>query len=236
MKMVDVILIEDDPMVREVNRQFVESVEGFRVVGTASGGLEGMELIRRMNPDMVILDIYMPGLDGVQTLRQLRSEGHAAGVIVISAANDRDTIRSMVQGGADDYIMKPFKAERVREALLRWLQRREELGSGGALDQGELDRLLHGSGSSGLAPSSPLSKSGDSLPKGLQAATLAQIIRYLGLQPEAVSAESVAENVGIARVTARRYLEHLAKSGQVTLQLQYGLGRPVNLYSLNKTR
>ncbi|WP_127507299.1 response regulator [Paenibacillus humicus] len=233
--MVEVILIEDDPMVREVNRQFVESVEGFRVVGTASGGLEGMELIRRMNPDMVILDIYMPGLDGVQTLRQLRSEGHAAGVIVISAANDRDTIRSMVQGGADDYIMKPFKAERVREALLRWLQRREQLGSGGELDQGELDRFLHGSGSD-LAAAAPPIKSGDSLPKGLQAATLAQIIRYLGLQPEAVSAESVAEHVGIARVTARRYLEHLAKSGQVTLQLQYGVGRPVNLYSLNTIR
>ncbi|ASS67083.1 MULTISPECIES: response regulator [unclassified Paenibacillus] len=233
MKTVEVILIEDDPMVREVNRQFVESAEGFRVVGTASGGREGMELIRRMNPDLVILDIYMPGLDGIQTLRQLRSEGHAAGVIVISAANDRDTIRSMVQGGADDYIMKPFKAERVREALLRWRQRSEQLADGGELDQGELDRFLHGAGLS--ASAAPPSGSGGSLPKGLQAATLAQILRYLGLQPEAVSAESVAENVGIARVTARRYLEHLAKSGQVTLQLQYGLGRPVNLYSLNKT-
>ncbi|MGN7456659.1 response regulator [Paenibacillus pasadenensis] len=233
MKRIKVVLIEDDPMVREVNRQFVESVEGFHVTGTASSGREGMELIRQMNPDLVILDIYMPGLDGIQTLRQLRSEGHAAGVIVISAANDRDTIRSMVQGGADDYIMKPFKAERVREALLRWRQRSRQLADGGQLDQGELDRFLHGPLSA--SASAPASDNGGSLPKGLQAATLEHILRYLALQEEAVSAESVAENVGIARVTARRYLEHLAKSGQLRLQLQYGLGRPVNLYSLDKS-
>ncbi|SDT04463.1 two-component system, CitB family, response regulator DctR [Paenibacillaceae bacterium GAS479] len=231
MSTLQVVLIEDDPMVREVNRQFVESVKGFSVIGAASGGLEGLELVRRLKPELVFLDIFMPELDGIQTLRQLRSEGHTAGVIVISAANDRETIRSMLQGGADDYIMKPFKAERVREALLRYRQHRGQLGSGGQLDQGELDHLLHGASlSSPAAPSVP--RSDPDLPKGLQAATLDQIVRYLTPQPEAVSAEAVAEGVGIARVTARRYLEHLEKTGQVTLQLQYGLGRPIHLYAL----
>lgn len=56
-----VVLIEDDPMVLEVNRQFVERVPGFEIVGTSSNGIEGIKKVRHLKPDLVILDIYMPG-------------------------------------------------------------------------------------------------------------------------------------------------------------------------------
>ncbi len=68
-----VLLIEDDPMVQEVNRQFVEQVDGFQVVGTAANGLEGLKLIEQLKPDLVFLDIFMPSLDGIATLQRLRS-------------------------------------------------------------------------------------------------------------------------------------------------------------------
>jgi two-component system, CitB family, response regulator DctR len=242
MRTIDVILIEDDPMVQEVNRQFVQRVEGFRIVGVASSGAEGIELVRRQQPELVFLDIFMPVLDGLQTLRQIRSEALAVDVIVISAANDMTTIQRMLHQGAVDYIIKPFKFERVKQALEHYRSKKEALEprEGSTLSQTELDRLLFGQAGTGkdktgLYPSLPPAAPDPAallpdLPKGLQAATLRQIVQYVVQQGTPLSAEEVAEGVGIARVTARRYLDHLEKSGVFRLDLQYGVGRPVNKY------
>ncbi len=61
---INVLLIEDDPMVREVNRQFIEKVAGFEVIGQASNGVEGIEQICSLQPDLVFMDIFMPEQDG----------------------------------------------------------------------------------------------------------------------------------------------------------------------------
>lgn len=239
-----VLLIEDDLMVQEVNRQFVEQVDGFTVVGVAGSGLEGMEQIRELKPDLAIMDIYMPQQDGIETLTQIRQEQLPVDVMVISAANDQRTIQRMLQYGAVDYIMKPFKFERVRQALEHYRSRKLALETSGPVSQSELDRMLHRSAqpngsTSGSAAASSASQqealfpAPHELPKGLQAVTLKQIIQFLIQQTHALSAEEVAEGVGIARVTARRYLEYLEKSGKVRLDLQYGVGRPVNKYVIS---
>ncbi|MGF7035911.1 two-component system response regulator DctR [Paenibacillus mucilaginosus] len=222
-----VILIEDDPMVQEVNRQFIERIEGFRVEAAASNGNEGLQLIRTMRPDLVFLDIFMPGLGGIETLAQLRSEQFPVEVIVVSAANDQRTVEQMLRNGAFDYIMKPFKFERVRQALERFRSMKHTLGSEQPLTQADLDRLRFASAAHAddAAPAGP-----SELPKGLQAVTMKQIVGFLSGQARPLSAEEVAEGVGIARVTARRYLDYLEKNGRVRLDLQYGVGRPVNTY------
>jgi two-component system response regulator DctR len=237
-RLIKVLLIEDDPMVQEVNKQFVERVIGFRVTGTAGTGLEGMELIRRLEPDLVILDVFMPLQDGLETLMQIRREQLPVDVMVISAANDQHTIGRMLQNGALDYIIKPFKFERVKQALEHYRSMKGMLEKDGAVSQTELDRLLYGSGESnsvngrGAAPEPEAED--EPLPKGLQAVTLKQITLFLSGQSRPLSAEEVAEGVGIARVTARRYLDYLEKSGKVRLDLQYGVGRPVNKYVLSR--
>jgi two-component system, CitB family, response regulator DctR len=237
MQTYQVLLIEDDPMVQEVNRQFVERVEGFHIIGVASSGAEGIELTRKLKPDLVILDIFMPVLDGVETLQQIRREELAVDVIIISAANDMKTISRMLHQGAVDYIIKPFKFDRVKQALEHYRSVKSAFGDrdGATLSQQELDRVLYGreselnSPTGRSIPETPLPS--QELPKGLQAATLKQIVQHLTLsQPLPLSAEEVAEGVGIARVTARRYLDYLEKSGLVRLDLQYGVGRPVNKY------
>ncbi|CAG7615348.1 Transcriptional regulatory protein DcuR [Paenibacillus solanacearum] len=233
MNVYSVLLIEDDPMVQEVNRQFVERVEGFRIAGVAGSGTEGLELVRQVKPQLVILDIFMPLQDGIETLTQIRKEQLYVDVIVISAASDRRTIERMLQNGAFDYIIKPFKFERVKQALEHYRQMKEALGSEQTATQHELDRMLFGGSRSSAAtvPDVPVLPAAE-LPKGLQAVTLKQIMQYLLGQPHPLSAEEVAEGVGIARVTARRYLDYLEKSGQLRLDLQYGVGRPVNKYML----
>ncbi|GLH63848.1 response regulator [Parageobacillus sp. G301] len=221
-----VLLIEDDPMVQEVNRQFIEQVKGFTVVGIARNGMEGMQLIRKLRPDLVIIDIYMPHKDGLETLQEIRSEGYEVDVIAITAASDIDTVRRVLQNGAFDYIMKPFKFERLKQALENYHSFRQMLNEKETLTQKELDALLQTTESQTFEPRS-------GLPKGLNEVTLQKIVRYLRKQTEPVSAEEVAEGVGIARVTARRYLEYLEKKGVVTLDVQYGgIGRPVNRYMM----
>ncbi|MCS7460724.1 response regulator [Paenibacillus doosanensis] len=243
-KPIQVLLIEDDPMVQEVNRQFVEQVDGFRIAGIAGTGVEGMAKIRELAPDLAILDIYMPQQDGIETLTQIRREQLPVDIMIISAANDQRTIGRMLQYGAVDYIMKPFKFERVKQALERYRQMKQGLTSSDTLSQHELDRML--SRHAGRAPETAPVSAADSavfahrgeqapeqLPKGLQAGTMRQILQYMTGQPEPLSAEEVAEGVGIARVTARRYLDYLEKSGKVRIDLQYGVGRPVNKYMLS---
>jgi two-component system, CitB family, response regulator DctR len=221
-----VLLIEDDPMVQEVNRQFIEQVKGFTVIGVAANGVEGMQLIRELHPDLVIIDIYMPHKDGLETLKEIRSEGYEVDVIAITAASDIDTVRRVLQNGAFDYIMKPFKFERLKQALENYHSFRQALNEKESLTQKELDALLQTTEPQTFEPSGEL-------PKGLNEVTLQKIARYLRKQTEPVSAEEVAEGVGIARVTARRYLEYLEKKGEVTLDVQYGgIGRPVNRYMM----
>lgn len=222
-----VVLIEDDSMVLEIHRQFVERAGPFQVIGTASNGREGMELMRRLKPDLAILDMYMPVQDGLTTLSQLRSEELNIDVIAITAANDLETIRRVLQLGAVDYIMKPFQFERVKQALEQYAAKRGSLTGEISLSQTELDRLLYGQ----EAVESVVKSEEQDLPKGLQAMTLRQIVLYMEEQTGSRSAEEVAEGTGLARVTARRYLEYLQKQGLLLLDVQYGgVGRPINRY------
>src|SRR3954454_4811733 len=106
---IQVLLIEDDPMVQEVNKQFIERLPQFQIIDTASNGLEVIEKIKGLHPDLVILDIFMPSLNGIDTIYEIRKEQLDVDVIIISAANDPITIRKMMQNGAFDYLIKPFK-------------------------------------------------------------------------------------------------------------------------------
>ncbi|OLN21249.1 two-component system response regulator [Domibacillus antri] len=221
--MIKVLLIEDDLMVQEVNKEFINRVEGFEIIGLAANGEEGMELIRTLSPDLVIVDLYMPLMDGLETLHHLRKEGHRVDVIAITAASDMDTVRQVIRHGAFDYIMKPFKFERIKQALENYRSFRKRLSDKGSISQRELDDILFQKDHD--AP--------DDLPKGLNAVTLEKITAYLTEMDQPVSAEEVAEGVGTARVTARRYLDYLEKRGKVQIDIQYGgIGRPMNRYRL----
>lgn len=223
-----VLLIEDDPMVQEVNRQFINRISDFDVIGVASSGEEGLRLVRELNPNLILLDVYMPELNGVDLLKTLRKDELQVEVIAITAANDIETVRTMLHHGARDYLIKPFKFERFQQALLDFKTYHDKLGGKGSVSQCDLDEIA-------VKPESPRN-SIKPLPKGLNKQTLKQILNYLETHEEPLTAEETAEGIGIARVTARRYLDHMQKSGQVKIEIQYGtVGRPLNRYSLEKS-
>lgn len=218
-----VLLIEDDPMVQEVNRQFIEQVEGFTVIAAASNGLEGVQLIKQHQPDLTIIDMYMPSQDGLTTLQQIRANGYKTDVIAVTAASDIETVRKVLQYGAVDYIMKPFKFERMKQALEQYRSFQVKISQKEHITQSELDSMLF----------QQFEEKADLLPKGLNAVTLRRIQQYLSEQKHPISAEEVADGVGIARVTARRYLEFLEQENELKLSVEYGrVGRPINRYML----
>ncbi|MBE3554257.1 MAG: response regulator [Thermicanus sp.] len=214
-----ILLVEDDPMVLEINRSMVQKIPGFNVVGTANDGVKAQKLIPSLTPDLLLLDIFMPEQDGLKTLKKIRQGIPSPDVILITAAEESRIIHEALQNGAFDYIIKPFTYERLKQALLKYREYRK-LRSHQKMSQEELDRLRFSS-----------VKKEEELPKGLTPLTLYQIRSFLSQQQKPLSAEEVAQAIGIARVTARRYLDYLVQLGDVELEIQYGsVGRPIHRY------
>lgn len=210
-------------MVLQVNKEFVDKTADFRVVGTAMTGKEALEGLERETPHLVILDIYLPDISGVQILQEIRRRELPLDVILVTAARDAEIIQNVFRYGALDYIIKPFKMERLQAALQAYKTLHQRLLGRYPLEQEDLDRLK--SPNRQDLPPDP--------PKGLHDVTLRQVFLYVLKSGTSLSSEEVADGVGLARVTARRYLDYLEKVGKLELEVQYGsVGRPVNKYKI----
>ncbi len=221
-----ILLIEDDLMVQEVNRMFVEKVKGFTVVGVAANGKEGREKVKELQPDLVLLDIYMPKEDGLQTISELRQEQLDVDIIAVTAANDTLTVKKLLRYGVVDYIVKPFTFERLKQALDQYKEMYDKLRKTDKISQDKLDEVMQ---------QKEQNKQGE-LPKGLHSVTLKQILDFLEQIDCPKSAEEIGSEVGLARVTVRRYLNYLESTKKVEMELTYGtIGRPIQLYRLIKS-
>ena len=218
----DVLVVDDDFMVAEIHRRFVEQVDGFRAVGVARTGTEALSAARELRPQLILLDVYLPDMTGLEVLQRLRSEGDRVGVIMITAARELDTVKGALDGGAADYLIKPFEFPQLKAKLEAFAARADALESAGGVDQSLIDSLF--GGPSATAPQ-------EVLPKGLGAETGRLVLDAVRDAGE-VSAAECADVVGISRVSARRYLEHYLGTGSLELRLQYGAGRPERRYRL----
>ncbi|MCW2589153.1 MAG: chemotaxis protein CheY [Mycobacterium sp.] len=218
----DVLVVDDDFMVAEIHRRFTDRVDGFRSVGVARTGAEALEQAASLRPDLILLDVYLPDMTGLEVLQRLRSAGDRVGIIVITAARELDTVAGALDGGAADYLIKPFEFEQFHAKLTAFAAREDALDSATGVDQSLVDTLFGGN-SRGAPTTEPL-------PKGLGGETGRLVLDAVQAVGE-VSAAECAERVGISRVSARRYLEHYLSTGELNLRLQYGAGRPERRYS-----
>ncbi len=229
---VRVLVVDDDFAVASVHRGYVESLSGFEVVGEVYRGAEAVEAVRVLRPDLVLLDVYLPDMSGLEVLRRIRSTpGPQPDVLAITAAREVDTVRGAMTGGVVDYLVKPFSLATFRERLEVYRAHRTELlrrseEPPGVLEQSDVDRMLGGRRRGGGRASVT------DLPKGLSPRTLEAVARTLRGNPAVdLSAGEVAERCGLARVSARRYLEHLERTGRAAVLPRYGgTGRPENGY------
>ncbi|MDV3128166.1 response regulator [Mycobacterium sp. 21AC1] len=214
----DVLVVDDDFMVADIHRRFVDRVDGFRVVAVAHNGSEALTAALELQPDLVLLDVYLPDMTGLEVLQRLRAAGYLVGVIMITAARELDTVRGALDGGAADYLIKPFDFDQLRVKLAAFAARADALAADGGADQSMIDALFGGTSTGRTA-----------LPKGLGPETGSLVMDAVRRTGE-VSAAECAELVGISRVSARRYLEHFLSTGALELRLQYGTGRPERRY------
>lgn len=229
---ITITIVEDDPMVLELHRQYINQIKGYKLIGQAANAADGYEIIKKSRPQLVILDVYMPGESGIDLLRRIRAEGINIDVILVTAAHRADTIQQGMQCGVVDYIIKPFTFQRFKKALKNYQQYYDRLSNAQRLCQRDIDCLK--GAVSGETVASCLDDLKDHIPKGLDKVTLESVLYTINDQSGYFTAGEISKLVGISRVTVRRYLNYLFDNGWLKGILSYGpVGRPLHKYIKN---
>lgn len=227
MRKIDVFIVEDDLRIIDINRKFLERIEGFSVIATATNGEQAKELLSVSQPDLILLDVYLPDLLGIDLVWHIRQHYRDVDIIMITAAKEIEMVYEAMRGGVYDYIVKPLIFERFRERMESYRQHFLRKTKTGTVEQEEIDRLLgrrfHPAKQKEAAPY---------MPKGIDSLTLEKVIQAVGQYGgKGITAEEVGKLTGTSRTTARRYLEYLVEIGKVRADLVYGtVGRPERKY------
>ena len=222
--MYKVLIVEDDPMVAMINEQFVSRHKDFVVAHKCNDGKSALEYLDENEVDLIILDVYMPYMDGFETLRQIRKKQISVDVIMVTAANEREQLKEGLHLGVVDYLVKPFTFERFKVALDKFIAQVEALKDLDKVNQKNIDFLIDKS----------RKRANELYPKGIQEKTLQTIIEHLKENKNKwLTGDEIAEKVGLTGVTVRRYMTHLSETGMVIADMNYGIGgRPCMLYKL----
>ena len=223
--MIRVLIVEDDPMVADLAAVYLEGIEGFCLEGRASSGEAALELLRDGEIDLVLLDMFMPGMSGMELLRIIKSQFFHTDVIMITAAQNSDDILNALRMGVADYIVKPFTFERFRESLLQFREKRQLLISPEVpITQEMLDRRIF------IKKERPAPDSGT--PKGIDARTLRTVMQVLQQYEGPFSLKDIEPLAGISRISLKKYFDYLTATGRLGSVKDYGgPGRPVTLYN-----
>ena len=134
--MYQVIIVEDDPMVAEIDKQYVEHNSKMAIAGIFQNGQEALDFVRTHPVDLIMLDYYMPVMDGRTFLVKLRAEGILADVIMVTAASEARHVSELYSYGVSDYLIKPFDYNRFQTALQKFVSRREAFCRGQGFQPG----------------------------------------------------------------------------------------------------
>lgn len=219
--MIKVMIVEDDPMVAELNRRYIERIPGFLFCSTVSNGDEALEVLKKSQIDLVLLDIFMPGMNGLELLSKIRQQNYSVDVIIVSAARDNQSIQMGLRNGAVDYLIKPFEFERLQTALVSFKKRLKLIKKHDNLSQSELDQQIF----------SGISSENVELPKGLDRNTIKRVWDQILETKGEFTAETMASTVGLSPVSIRKYLKHFQNIDLLSTEVSYGaVGRPVYKY------
>lgn len=215
--MIRVLVVDDDFRVAQIHAGFVARAPGFEVVGTARSAMEARMRTRELEPDLLLLDVYLPDASGLSLLKEIDTDA-----IMLTAASDAASISTALRWGALNYLVKPFTARDLVDRLASYARYRNLIARGGQLGQGDIDRAAR------------MLRDGDRRPDGRSGSSVTArlIARTLEESAEPQSATQVANRLGISRATAQRHLGALAESAPVQVTLRYGAaGRPEHMYA-----
>lgn len=222
--MIKVVIVEDEPSIAELHHHFVEQVEQYQVVGIAGSVHIARQLVERVQPDLVIVDNYLPDGLGVDLVYQWLNSEHRPECILVTAANDADTVQKAHRFGAFDYLIKPMDYSRLTESLQRFAKVKNHMSSQGSFRQSQLDDLFH-SGKSNKVELNHVELA------GLDPFMYRQVIELFTHINIEHTAASVSEQLPISKSTSRRYLDKAVEQGDLVAFLEHGkVGRPTRVY------
>lgn len=221
--MISTFIVEDDPMVAKINADYLQKMTSFSLIGHAKNGKDALQQIIILRPQLVLLDVYMPELTGIELLRALRNENVMVDVILITAADAPHLIEEALRHGVVDCILKPYGIERFQTSLAFYEKRQSMFHSLPRIRQSDIDQLY----------STTLTEEKIDLPKGIDPVTLTFIRDELKKAKKSYSITELSKLVKISTLTVRKYIEFMIQSDEIELDLEYSdKGRPKKLYSI----
>ncbi len=200
-----VLIADDHALVREGLRAVLEGEGGVEVVGEAGDGLRAVEACRELRPDVVLMDVRMPGVDGLEATRRIKAEMPGVSVVMVTMHENPDYLLEAVRAGAAGYVLKDASGERIAGAV------RRTLAGDSPLEQGLTMRLLErlagreGTGATGSEAAAPRE-----LPEGITP----REAEVLGLMSRGLTNPQIGAELGISRGTAKVHVQNIiAKLG-----------------------
>lgn len=225
--MIKVLIVEDDPMVAEINKRYLEEISGFTLVGIAHSVNDALPYIDNEQIDLVLLDVYMPGKNGIELLTYIREQEMGIDVILITAASDVEKVQTALRFGVVDYLIKPFEFERFKAAISSYREQFMLLHNQRHVNQKDIDEMLLSKEAKPAGGGAPI----HTLPKGLTKSTLQIVVSAIEeMRKTPFSTETIAEKTEISRVSIGKYLKFLKEIKVLEETITYGIGRPVSLY------
>lgn len=219
--MYKVLIVEDDPMVSMINEQYVNRNKQFSIVNSCRNGQDAIEFLEKNKVDLVILDVYMPYMNGIETLKKIREKKIDTEVIMVTAANDTATLEDTMHLGVLDFLIKPFAYERFQVSLEKFAAKVESLKEKTIVDQSFIDKYISNS-------SKPSDKE---YPKGIQEKTLVLLRKFFEENKGWQTGDSIAEKVSLSSVTIRHYMNYMEENNEIEESINYETGgRPSVLY------
>lgn len=219
----NVMIAEDDFRVADIHEQFLQQIQNITVVAKAQSAKETIHLVSQHQPDLLLLDVYLPDQLGVDLLPTLQAKSPLMQVILITAATEKEIFVRALQQGVTDYLVKPITFERLQTAVKKAESLKAWFNDQKPINQEVADQFFQ------KQISSP--ERDVVLPKGIDQLTLEKVQTLLSQQTEGYTAEAFGKKFGASRTTSRRYLEYLISVGKAKAELEYGIvGRPERKY------
>jgi two-component system nitrate/nitrite response regulator NarL len=196
-----ILLVDDHPLTRDGLAALLAG-HGFDVVGQASDGLEAIDLARALQPDVVLLDLSMPGMGGLDALPRLRNEAPDCEVVVLTASGDEDNLLAAIRGGAAGYLLKTEPPERLVDFLHGAAS--GEAALSGIVARRLLDQVRNGKQAEGGVP--------DSIALRLSARELEVLL----LLDEHLGTDQIAKRLFISEHTVRSHVKSLLRKLNVS--------------------
>lgn len=208
-----VIVIDDHPLFRRGAVQLFELDNSFELIGDAAGGEEGIELILRLNPDLVLLDLNMKGMDGIEVLKKLNTIEHDSIIIMLTVSNSEDDIITALRCGADGYLLKDMEPEDILIKL------RQAIGGQTVLEEVISSRLVEMLRNEKLSP--PVNQINFTLREN-------QIVALIA---EGKSNKVIARELGISDGTVKVHVKNILRKLNLSSRLEIAVWAFENDYA-----